>query len=436
MRSLYKNLLFTLIILLFSKQVYGQTNGYLTSDGSWCWFSDPRAIIVDGDVVTGWVKSNGTIASAKLNLENKKVTTGELYFMLEQDDHDNPAFVQAGNGDLLAMYTRHAKKDLFINRSIKSSDSAFSFTAPQFIRPFSGEELAKYPRPTMTYANPYRLEDENDRIYCFGRWTGFKPNMIWSDDHGKSWSKSKVFITNYPFDSNNRPYVKYFSDGKSKIHIVFTDGHPRVEPTNSVYYAYYEKGAFYDANGKKICTIDDLPFEPKEASVIYRSNPKEGRAWVADIGQDAQNNPVILYTRSPEENNHEYWYARYIGEKWVNQKICDSGPWFPQTPDGAKEPEPHYFGGLTIHPDNPDVVYLSRKVNRVFEIERWETTDQGRSWTTEPITENSEYDNVRPYLPRGLKKGMDEVVLWMENQKYIHYTDFKSSMRYSIRSKR
>lgn len=432
MSSLIKHclLITTLVLGTFSK-LASQSSGYLTDDGTWCWFSDPRAILVDNAVITGWVKANGTIEAAQLNMVDQSIATSELYFMLEVDDHDNPAFVATSEGDVLAMYTRHAKKDLFINRDL--ADTEFSFSSPQFIHPFSDEELNKYPRPTMTYANPFRLEAENNRIYCFGRWTGFKPNMIWSDDQGVSWTKSKVVITNYPFDSNNRPYVKYFSDGQSRIHMVFTDGHPRDEPTNSVYYAYYEDGAFYKASGELIRRVDQLPFEPKEATIVYTSNPNEGRAWVADIGQDNQQNPVILYTRSPTEDNHEYWYAKFDGSKWSNQKICDSGPWFPQTPDGEKEWEPHYFGGMSIHPDNENVVYLSRKIKDFFEIERWETADKGKTWKKEAITQNSTFDNVRPYIPRGLSANSDEIVLWMENQKYIHYTNYRTSIRYSIR---
>ncbi|MEQ8471074.1 MAG: BNR-4 repeat-containing protein [Marinoscillum sp.] len=422
------------LIIFFSLAFTGKSQalktGMVTDDGSWCWFSDPRAIMVDGNVITGWVKANGTIEAAKLDFENEELSVTELYFMLEPDDHDNPAFTSTASGSVLAMYTRHSKRDIFINYLSDPGD--FSFTSPQLINSFSDEQLALYPRKTMTYANPFRLRSENNRIYCFGRWTGFKPNMIWSDDDGASWSKSKVVITNYPFDSNNRPYVKYFSDGQSKIHLVFTDGHPRDEATNSVYYTYYEKGAFYNASGDLIVTEDQLPFEPKDASIVYTSNLKEGRAWVADIGQDAQGNPVILYTRSPNETNHEYWYARYTGSGWVDQKICDSGPWFPQTPDGRQEREPHYFGGMSIHPDNADVIYLSRQVNGVFEIERWETNDLGNSWKTEAITSKSEFDNVRPYLPRGMKAEDKEVVLWMQNEKYIHYTDYKSSIKYSI----
>ena len=437
-KLLLKNLLpfYCCLLLLFvlNIPVRAQSeSGYLTKDGTWCWFSDPRAIVVGEDVITGWVKTNGTIEAAKFDLNSATVQTSELYFMLEADDHDNPAFTTTANGKLLVMYTRHSRKDLFINFSENEDD--FDFSGAQLIHPISSGELEKFPRETMTYANPFRLENENNRIYCFGRWTGFKPNMMWSDDNGKNWSKSRVFITNYPFYGNNRPYVKYFSDGKSKIHIVFTDGHPRDEPTNSVYYAYYENGAFYKASGEQICTMEEIPFEPKDASVVYTSNLEEGRAWIADIGQDEENNPVLLYTKSPTENNHEYWYARYTANGWENHKICDSGKWFPQTPEGKKEFEAHYFGGMTVHPGNANVVYLSRQINGIFEIERYETNDLGNSWKTEAITKDSDYDNVRPYIPRGLTAGQKEVVLWMENQKYIHYTNFKTSVKYSFRKK-
>ena len=69
------------------------------------------------------------------------------------------------------------------------------------------------------------------------------------------------------------------------------------------------------------------------------------------------------------ESEHQYWYARYIENKWINTKICNSGKWFPQTPEGKTEPEPHYFGGITVHPDNGNVVYLSREINGIFEID-------------------------------------------------------------------
>jgi len=319
---------YTVLISIFANsQLIGQVKtGYLTNDGAWCWFSDPRAIMVNDNFIVGWVKSNGTIEAAKFNTNTTNIKTNELYYQLERDDHNNPSFAKKASGEVIAMYTRHSKKDLFINH-LKDDKNKFEFSKAQLIHPISKKDLKNFPKETIAYANPYRLEKENNRIYCFGRWTGFKPNMMWSDDNAISWSKSNVIVTNYPFNSDNRPYVKYYSDGYSKIHMVFTDGHPKVEATNSVYYAYYENGAFYKASGKKICNINQLPFEPKDADVIYSSNLKERRAWIADIGQDENNNPVLLYTKSPSTTNHEYWYSSYINKEWKSFKyvIQDHG---------------------------------------------------------------------------------------------------------------
>ena len=87
-----------------------------------------------------------------------------------------------------------------------------------------------------------------------------------------------------------------------------------------------------------------------------------------------------------------------------------------------------------MHPNNSNVVYLSKIVNGVFEIERWELNSKNGQWKIEAITKNFDYDNVRPYLPRGLAKSGNEIVIWMENQKYIHYTDYKTSIKYLVRN--
>jgi hypothetical protein len=424
------------ICLLFISNMFSQatlTYGSLTDDGAWCWFSDPRAIYSDGHIITGWVKKDGTIEAASFNPSTEAIMTDILYDKLEFDDHNNPAFVETKEGDILAFYTKHSKQHLYFNRSKKG---LFDFGKAVQIDPVDSIELQKFPRKTITYANPYSLEKEKGRIYCFGRWTGFKPNVMWSDNSGDTWTKSKVFITNYPFKSNNRPYVKYYSDGVSKIHFIFTDGHPRDEPTNSVYYAYYEKGAFYKADGSRICTLEEAPFEPKQASVIYRSNEEQGRAWISDLGQDKRGNPVILYTRSPEETDHRYYYANYVDGQWENHEICKSGKWFPQTQEGKKEREPHYFGGMTLHPDNANVIYLSREIDGVFEIERRETNNGGKDWKIEAITKESTLDNVRPYMARGLTTKDKEVVMWMENNIYIHYKNYDTSIKYVIRGVR
>ncbi len=400
----------------------------LTDNGAWCWFSDPRAVYYDGKTYTGWVKDDGSVEVGAFDYQTGAVTTQIIYPRLEVDDHNNPAFVIRPDGHLLAFYTKHHKEDLYVSVT-KNPEDITAWEPPKVLHPNDPALVEKYGDDRYTYANPFMLSDENNRLYLFGRWTGFKPNMTWSDDGGLTWTQAKVVVCPLPIDPGQRPYVKYYSNGKDKIHMVFTDGHPRNEPANSVYYAYYQKGAFFRADGHKICTIDELPFEPKEASLVYDARKTGNRAWVWDICEEAGGYPVVAYTRLPEATDHRYHYARYDGKQWLDYEICKAGQWFPQTPEGEEEREQHYSAGISIDPQHPSVVFLSRPVQEVFEIEQWTTADGGKSWASTPVTQHSAYDQVRPFVVGNVPEEQGTSVLWMENKRYVHYTDYQCQIK-------
>jgi hypothetical protein len=425
-------------ILLFQSLTFGQSIKTLTEDGAWCWFSDPRAIYTKGNtpqVLAGWVSKDGSIVSASLNLQTEQIQTKVLYPRLEVDDHDNPAFLQLPDQRILSMYTLHGgRKDykgVLQNTTTIGTDIG-SFEDPILFKPRTEALVEEYQRETYTYANPMMLSKEGNKIYCFGRWIGYKPNMITSTDAGKTWSDPKVVITSKKMDINNRPYVKYFSDGKSKIHLIFTDGHPAVEPLNSVYYCYYENQAFWRADGSKICNIDALPFHPEDASVIYKATPETGKAWIFDVVTDAKQQPVVAYTRYPNDTTHQYYYARYARGEWQHAQIIMAGKWFPQDIPGKRQRELNYSGGLTIDPVNPSVVYFSHQIDKRFEISKGETKDGGKSWMITPITRGSTLDNVRPLVPRYRSKKDPLVLMWMENRTYIHFTEYDTRIKYKI----
>lgn len=425
-------LIIFLVVIVFNVHGQGKVES-LSNDGAWCWFSDPRAIYLHGSnkgILTGWVKSDGSIETALLDVETGDKKQQVVYSKLEVDDHNNPAFLQLKDNSTMAFYAKHINKYMYWHKN--SNKDGCLFGDKVVYDPNSNEELAKFPYKQVTYVNPYQLKRESNRLYVFGRWTGFKPNIMWSDDNGENFTKSKVFIAEEGFRKDNRPYVKYFSDGKSRIHIIFTDGHPRKETVNSVYYVYFENKAFWRLDGTKICDLYEVPFNPKEATVVYKATETSGRAWVHDIVADKKGNPVVLYTRYPSEQEHLYYYANFDGKQWHDNLICNSGKWFPKTPEGSKESEPHYSGGLVIHPLRPNIVYISRQVNDVFEIEKHITNDKGLTWKVEQITQNSMYNNVRPYVPRNMKKKDKTVVFWMENEHYVHYTDYKTNIKYVI----
>ncbi len=113
---------------------------------------------------------------------------------------------------------------------------------------------------------------------------------------------------------------------------------------------------------------------------------------------------------------------------WI-QKSRAAGRWFPQTPKDKKEPEPHYSGGMALNPSQPEIIYLSRQINDIFEIEKWITPNFGRTWRSMAITTDSDNPNVRPVVPRYCPPNSN-IVLWM-NGSYIHYTNYHTGIKIS-----
>ena len=77
---------------------------------------------------------------------------------------------------------------------------------------------------------------------------------------------------------------------------------------------------------------------------------------------------------------------------------------------------------------DPFTLFTSRRIDGVFEIERWHSPDVGTTWTSQPLTSHSHCDNVRPCAVRGAAAG-GPVVLWMSNERYVHYTDFRTTLK-------
>ena len=397
----------------------------LTNDGGWCWFSDPRAIVHAGKTWSGWITENGSVQAATLDHSTGTVATSTLHLHYERDDHDHPAFVALPDGRVTAYYARHGREPVLHQRTTTRPGDPSEWDPEVEIRPVDSS-----PRSTnVTYANPFLLSSEKNRLYLFFRGHSFKPTFMTSDDLGRTWSEARVLVSPSGFPPGNRPYAKFASNGSDSIHIVFTDGHPISEPFNGVYYLLYRDRAFYKADGTRIAAIDDLPVCPGQADVIYNAAQTGVRSWLWDVAFDHNNHPVVVYTRLPSGDDHRYHYARWTGSEWLDRELCAGGGWFPTSRSGEKETEPYYSGGLALDPDDPSTVYLTRPVKGIRELERWETADGGRTWSSEAITTGSRTDNVRPFVPRGSSAGGPHV-LWQQNAgRYIHYTDYRASIK-------
>lgn len=414
--------------------VAGEAYKSFTENGAWCWFSDPRAIYFKGlhaRTYAGWIDSLGNVVVGYYDHDTKEIDTARIHQTLQVDDHDNPSLFIDDTGIISVFYSKHSRKDPMMTvRSINPED--IKHWEPKRELNLNDSTIFEKSSNTYTYTNIVQLSAEQNKQYLFWRGTDFKPVYSVSIDSGKSWSTGKLLILPDRVYKNRRPYIKISANTKNTIHFAFTDGHPRDEPTNSIYYAQYRNANLFKANGDTLMAWEDLPLNPVNADLVYDAKVTKEKAWIWDVAEDAKGNPVLVYARFPSDSTHVYYYASWHDGKWHNNKVVDAGSWFPQTPKGEVEREPNYSGGIVLDHKNPSVVYLSRPIEGVFEIEKWTTKNGGDTWKKEAITSHSTRNNIRPFVVRNYSESDSVRVLWMNVEHYIHYTDYRSSIKMNV----
>ena len=386
----------------------------LDRDGAWCWFADPRALYHKGmkeQTYFSWVTGTGDIVIASYNHQTGEYKKNTLFERLQADDHANPTIFIRKDGKIILFYSKHFDTVMRYRISMNAEDVSSFGTEKSFGN-------------NVTYPYPFQLGD--DIVIFYRGDTDWHPAMAVSHNNGETFEKPVKFITG----GGQRPYTRYAQDPTGAIHVAFTTGHPRNEPSNKIYYVCYKKGKFYKADGSLIKDFGDganpLNIDTNDAETAY--NASNGKGWIWDITVDSLHKPVMVFATFPQDTDHRYHYARWTGTEWYQKQLTTAGKWFPQTPAGVTEPEPNYSGGISLDYDNPSQIYLSKQVEGVFEIMKFSTPDSGATWDSTVITRNtpSGLINVRPVVPRHHKKGFFDV-LWMRGT-YIFYTNYHTSI--------
>jgi beta-galactosidase len=396
-------------------------------DGGWCWYQDPRAILHDGKLFIGSVKGNGD-GEALIGVYDLKSKTalGNVVAnpKFDRDDHNSPVFFARTDGSVLAMYARHSRDHLH----------RFRISDPNDPMKWSEEMVFNHDDPKagkVTYMNLLEMTAEG-KLYNFYRGIRWNPSFITSTDQGKTWGEPTHFISS-ELNGTHRPYVRYAGNGKDRVYVSFTDGHPR-DFGNSIYYAEFSNGKFCKADGTLLKDLKkDGPLRPSEAERVYRGSETREKpegcesvpfsAWTSSISIDAKGNPHIGYTLYLSNTDHRYRIASWDGNRWFDREVAYAGKCL-------YERESSYTGLITLDPVDPSVVFISTDVDPSTGKESGGLHEIYRAniglnhdvasikWTA--VTENSKVRNIRPVV---LRDGDSRVVLW-NCGRFTTYTDY------------
>ncbi|WP_020179639.1 BNR-4 repeat-containing protein [Methylopila sp. M107] len=355
------------------------------------WWNAPSALALSPTrYVIGGVSPCGSIICAEYNFATNEITHVVLHKLLQQDDHNNPAFVVRGDGRILAFYAGHAVGVYYVAVSTNVGD-AKSFQPSVDIAP---QIVPAGITATFTYANPVMLPAEGNRVYIVFRageeGTGQAAQYItWTDDGGVTFVRGKQLLLPH------RPYVQVRQTAPDRFDILGTFGHPNDIADNSAVHMYYKGGNFYNSNDVLIGSLDDAPFNQRtQLSVVWDATGDVDECWPWDIMKDPLSEMrvgAIATFEDPVAINHKYYQTRFIAGSWVKRYITSGGGNIYPIPTRERQ----YSGGVVTDPDDINVTYCSRQVdeNGVIDLDvgvhqafMCVTSDGGINWTETQLT--------------------------------------------------
>jgi hypothetical protein len=359
--------------------------------GGWTWFTDPRAVHLDGTTFFGYVDGSGSICVRSFDHTTRTVSPATvLAANYQTNDHANPSLhIRRSDRRVLVFWSAH--NDTALRMAVSTAPmSVASFGTPVDLHSQLGG--TRY-----TYTNPVELDDGT--LWLFYRrdqgGNGERIAYSTSTDGGATWTAATTLVQ----AGSRRCYVRV-AGGGDRIDVAVTDGHPTHNPAVSLFHGYWQAGSWRTSDG----TVRTLPLAPADLTLVHAA--ADDTSWVWDVARDPiTGHPRIAYTAFPTASDHRYRYARWTGTGWTTSEIAAGGGTI-----HTGTAEPHYSGGMALDHDRPAVVYTSEQDGTGWRIVRNTTTDGGATWTRQPLTAAGSMQ-VRPVVVRNSAPELR--ALWM-----------------------
>lgn len=389
---------------------FQQTAQTLLPNVAATWFNEPAALYdsVGDRTLVGGVTPTGDVRVAAYDHGAGEVVERVLASELEEDDHDNPAFLTLLDDRYLAGYTAHFSGDTKLRETARAGDGRDWGLERAVGNIVSGE---------VVYTKLVRVPDEGDRIYLFFR-SGKDRHFVTSDDDGATWS-APTRLTEAIGGGSANAYMDVAQNGSGRIDVVFVSESPNAVNQNKLSHAYYDAaaGSWKDSAGNALA----LPISADDATVIYDGTATGHLCWNWDLRIDGNGRPVVVYAEIRSETDHRYRYSRWDGASWTpNVEVATGGR-------ALYSSEPNYSGGIAI--SDPTTLYVSRESGGEWDLYEYTSSDGGSTWSGSVIPENhGDRDNIRPHVPKDAHA--DIPVIWYAGL----YSRFGGNYRMNLES--
>lgn len=402
----------------------------LTEEGAWCWFADPRATHYTNESGTinasyiGYIDIHGNVKAMQIDYLTGRRTEVLVRSYFQPDDHNNPTFLILPDERVLIIYSRHTDEPAFYYRVSKYPGDITIL----------GEEKCIKTNHNTTYPSPFLMSDDPEHFYLCWRGLGWHPTIARitlpdeNDDVEIVWGPYQMVQS-----TGARPYAKYYSNGKDKLYMTYTTGHPdnewpcwlyfnviNLHPTQGADGSVTVAPTLEDIKGNHLSTIADGKFRVNKSAEYKKQYPYTlvdapagYRDWVWQIACDEAGLPAIAMVRIDRtKQHHQYYYAKWTGDAWRLTDLAYGGGRF-----HPSNTEYCYSGGMALDPECPGTVYLSvptknAKGESTYEIWRYLVASNGQVVMKDQITRGSAKNNVRPFVLPG-SKDVPIRLMWM-----------------------
>jgi hypothetical protein len=348
--------------------------------GGWA-IPNPSAYYYNGKTYIGWTsESPGDIKVASFDHASQVMSSPFVLGTNFPNDgaydlHDNPSvMVRPSDGRIVVAYCGHEDTRMRVRIS----------TNPEDVSAFDAEQALDLGAAYYTYPTLVQLRGvTDDPIYLFYRdMTANTPPVTArlaysvSTDGGATWAAQTRVFTGA---ANLAPYWEIGSDWDTRVDVICTNKSPNAS-AQTLSHFYILGGLYYKSDGTQITAT--LPFATTDMTqVLAAGNASFPGGIVTDPA-----GPTCIYMLDSSGTDYAIKTARWRSGAWSTTTILASV--------GGSHANNDFLPSCAVDVFDPDVVWAGVKSGSYYEIKRYDSSDDGSTWTPTTITSGSSADNL------------------------------------------